>query len=370
MSAAPTGLARDSYVSEAIFEAEVRRIFLQQWMFVAHESQLARPGDFVVDEVAGESFVVVRDGAGQVHALLNTCRHRGYRFCEAAQGYVRRFVCPYHQWTYDLDGHLVHVPGSPNGHHLDYTEWGLHRAHVEVWHGLVFVSLAESPPPPLTPALDVLAADMVPARPEHLREALCESYEVEANWKVLLENYLECYHCRGQHPELCASMALDAMYATTAGWTGPYLGGSTPLKPGHVTMSLDGRLVSTPLGDYASLDELPDGLGGGFVIVPLLSRLICHADHMIVHVLRPVDVRRSRWETRWYVAADAVEGVDYDVEALTAVWCATNRQDIPLCEGTYRGVRSRRFVPGPLHPERESAVRAALDLYEELMAEA
>jgi Rieske 2Fe-2S family protein len=355
-------------VSEEIFEAEVRRIFLRQWMFVAHESQVAGPGEFVADELAAESFVVVRDDAGDLHALLNTCRHRGHRLCEEAQGSVQRFRCPYHQWTYGLDGRLVHVPGSPDGQHFDYADWGLQRAHVEVWHGLVFVSLAESPPPPLTPALEVLAADMVPARPERLREAFRESYDVEANWKVLLENYLECYHCRGQHPELCSSMALDAMYSTTAGWTGPYLGGSTPLKPDHVTMSLDGRLVSTPLGDYADLDELPDGLGGGFVVVPLLTRLICHADHMIVHLLRPVDVRRSRWETRWFVAADAVEGVDYDVEALTAVWRATNRQDIPLCEGTYRGVLSRRFVPGPLHPERESAVLAALDVYRELMA--
>jgi Rieske 2Fe-2S family protein len=337
-------------------------------MFAAHESQLAAPGDFVVDEVAGESFVVVRDEDARLHAFLNTCRHRGFRFCEEAQGSVRRFVCPYHQWTYALDGALVRVPGERSGVRIDYDDWGLHRAHVEVWHGLVFVSLAETSPPPLRPALDELAADMVPARPEHLREAFRESYDVDANWKVLLENYLECYHCRGQHPELCSSMALDAMYATTADWTGPYLGGSTPLKPGHKTMSMDGRLVSKPLGDFADLAELPDGLGGGFVIVPLLTRLICHADHMIVHVLRPVDVRRSRWETRWFVAADAVEGVDYDVGELTAVWRATNSQDIPLCEGTYRGVLSRRFVPGPLHPERESAVHAALDLYVEMMA--
>ena len=121
------------------------------------------------------------------------------------------------------------------------------------------MSLSESPPPALTPALETLAADMVPARPEHLREAFRESYDVEANWKVLLENYLECYHCRGQHPELCSSMALDAMYATTAGWTGPYLGGSTPLKPGYTTMSLDGRLVSKPLGDYAELESSQTG---------------------------------------------------------------------------------------------------------------
>ena len=124
----PTGLPREAYVSEDVFEAEVRRIFLRQWMFAAHESQLAAPGDFVVEEVAGESFVVVRDDAGSLQAFLNTCRHRGFRFCEEAHGCVRRFVCPYHQWTYGLDGRLLHVPGTAAGDHFEYGDWGLHRA--------------------------------------------------------------------------------------------------------------------------------------------------------------------------------------------------------------------------------------------------
>ena len=126
-------------------------------------------------------------------------------------------------------------------------------------------------------------------------------------------------------------------------------------------MSTDGELVAPLLGD---------GADSGFAIVPMLTRLICHADHMIVHLLRPVDVGHSRWETRWFVADTAVEGVDYDLEKLTGVWRTTNRQDIALCESAARGVRSRRFVPGPLHAEFESAVAATLELYLELMAEA
>ncbi len=361
-----TTLPRASYASEEVFDVEVKRIFLRQWTFVAHESQVAAPGAYVTDEIAGESFILVRDDNGALHALLNTCRHRGHRLCDDASGSARRFVCPNHQWTYNLDGRLSHVPGPPA--QLDLSDWGLHRGHVEVWHGLVFVSLADSAPPPLTPALDAFASDMIRAHPERLKEAFRESYAIAANWKIVLENYLECYHCRSNHPELCGSMALDAMYATTDGWSGQYFGGATPLKPGHRTMSIDGGLVAPPLSDEVMADGSTAG-DSGFGIVPMLTRLICHADHMVVHLLRPIDARHTRWETRWFVSDTAAEGVDYDVDELTAVWRTTNRQDISLCESADRGVRSQRFVPGPLHPQFESAVAATLDLYRELMAE-
>jgi Rieske 2Fe-2S family protein len=361
-----TTLPRASYTSDEIFEAEVQRIFLRQWTFVAHESQVADSGDYVTDEIAGESFIVVRDDDGVLHALFNTCRHRGHRLCDDTRGSTRRFVCPYHQWSYHLDGRLSQVPGPPA--ELDLAEWGLHRGHVEVWHGLVFVSLSESAPSPLTPALDAIASPMTQARPERLKEAFRESYTIAANWKIVLENYLECYHCRSNHPELCSAMALDEMYATTDGWSGQYFGGATPLKPGHFTMSIDGRLVAPPLSDPAMLDRSTPG-DSGFAIVPMLTRLICHADHMIVHLLRPIDVGHARWETRWFVSDTAEEGVDYDVDQLTAVWRTTNRQDISLCESAARGIRSRRFVPGPLHPKLESAVASTLDLYRQLMTE-
>jgi len=360
-----TTLPRTSYTSEDVFEVEAQRIFLRQWTFVAHESQVAVPGAYVTDEIAGESFVLVRDDAGALHALFNVCRHRGHRLCDNASGSARQFVCPYHQWSYHLDGRLSHVPGPPP--QVDLAEWGLHRGHVEVWHGLVFVSLSDSAPLPITPALDAFASDMRQARPERLKEAFRESYAIAANWKIVLENYLECYHCRNNHPELSAAMALDAMYATTDGWSGQYFGGATPLRSGHRTMSIDGALVATPLSDEVMLDGSTVG-DSGFGIVPMLTRLICHADHMVVHLLRPIDARHTRWETRWFVSNTAVEGVDYDVDKLTAVWRTTNRQDISLCESADRGVRSRRFVAGPLHPKLESAVAATLDVYRELMA--
>ena len=118
----------------------------------------------------------------------------------------------------------------------------------------------------------------------------------------------------------------------------PFKTRSTPLKPGHLTISRDGGLVSTPLGDFADLDVLTSGLGGGFMIVPFLTRIICHVDHVIVHVVRPIDAGRTRWVTHWYVNDRAVAGVDYDVDELTHVWRTTNRQDVALCEGAQLGV--------------------------------
>src|SRR4026209_791893 len=126
-------------------------------------------------------------------------------------------------------------------------------------------------------------------------------------------------------------MALDAIYTTTDGWSGQYFGGATPLKSGLRTMASDGGRLAPPLNGETTFHE-SSICDSGFGIVPMLTRLICHADHLIVHLLRPIDVRHTRWETRWFVSDAAVEGVDYDVEALTAVWRTTNRQDISLCE--------------------------------------
>jgi Rieske 2Fe-2S family protein len=354
-----TLLPRSYYTSDDVLSLENDRIFRRQWTLAAHTSQIPKAGDFVVEEMAGESLIIVRGDEGEVNAFFNVCRHRGYQFCEQARGSAKRFVCPYHQWSYGRDGSVLHVPGAADGEFFDYADWGLHRAHVEVWHGLIFVAVGETAPAPLGPVLDEKAAGMIPGRPERLKEAFRETIEVETNWKVLLENYLECYHCRGSHPELCNSMSIDASYESTAGWTGEYFGGSMPMKPGIKTASMD--------GEWAELEEIPDNVGGGFGIVPWLTRVICHVDHMLVQLMRPVGVSRTQWQTRWFVRDDAVEGVDYDLERLTEVWRATNREDIGLCEGTFRGVQSSRFVSGPLHPQREAAIRSALDTYMSMM---
>ncbi|WP_167338311.1 aromatic ring-hydroxylating oxygenase subunit alpha [Paraburkholderia oxyphila] len=362
-----TILPRDYYVDEKIFEKEFEKVFSTQWTYVGHVSQVARVGDYFLDNIAGESIVVVRESADRISAFHNVCRHRGHHLCSSESGNVRRLTCPYHFWSYGLDGNLLNVPGSKDGANFDYNDWPLKRVNLEVFHGFIFACLSEQPPASLVEKFSAVSADLETVKTESLKEVGRESYEIHANWKTLLENYLECYHCQGSHPTLCQSMDLQAMFRGTDEWQEPYFTGKVPLRPGVKTVSMDGQLVSKPLGDLQKLDEVPEGFGTGFGIVPLLSRVLIHADHVVVHAMRPLDVGRVKWETRWYVGSDAVEGTDYRAANVAAVWSATNKEDAALCQGAYNGVRSRSFTPGPVDDSRESAIPAALRAYLELM---
>lgn len=373
LSANPTNqplrlLPRRFYVDPGIFEQEQDRVFARQWQFLGHVSQISNSGDYFIEDLCGESVLVVRGSDGKVHGFLNHCRHRGHRLCGDASGHARSFTCPYHQWTYSLDGALLRAPGNPDGNIFDYADWGLHRVRVEVWHGLIFGWLSETAGPSLASCLAFDEDAFRRLDAAKVKEIYRESYDIASNWKVLLENYLECYHCLGAHPELCVTMDVQATYANTGGdWRSQYFSGLLQLRPGMKTGSMDGALVSKPLGEFAEASELPDGYGTGFGIVPTLTRVIFHVDHAVVHAMRPVDVSHVRWQTFWYVRQDAVEGVDYEVDRVTEVWRRTNVEDISLCEGAYQGVRSRRFMSGSLDPVREAAIPAALETYRELM---
>ncbi len=358
-----TTLPREYYVSDEVFEREVDRIFFRQWLYAGHMSELPNQGDYKRFHVAGETVVLVRGEGDTVHGFFNVCRHRGYAFCEQETGNARRFVCPYHRWTYNLDGSLAAAPAMRDGDVFDYADWGLHRVHVGVWHGLVFMCLSRDEPEPIAEVLERVAPELALAQPERLKVAAQKAYTVEANWKLMLENYLECYHCVGAHPELCVTLDLkqqDLDLASARSVESEYNNAVAPLKAGAKTLSIDGDLVSTRL-------PVGDGFSAGFSIQPCLSRVMVHVDHGVTHTIRPVDTHRLVWTTQWLVHEDAQEGADYDVERLTNVWDATNCEDIVLVEGAHRGVRSRRFRPGPLAPTKEPAIRAALATYLRLM---
>ena len=366
-----TTLPRDYYLSAEIFEQERERLLTRQWHYAGHISEVPGRGDYIVIDLLGESIVIARGEEGAVHAFLNVCRHRGHPVCQAPKGSVRRrFVCPYHQWTYDLDGRLRHAPSVDDGSYVDYADWGLHTVKVEVWHGLIFVCLGEPITASASVSLDEAAPELYRLEPERLKQVHAVSYEIEANWKVLMENFQECYHCKGSHPELCVAMDLKEMLRVTVSQrpVSEFYGGGTPTKPGVKSLSSDGEYVSSPLlGEFGRGTAVPEGFDAGFAIQPMLTRGIFSPDHATIHTLRPIDATHVRWISRWLVQEDAREGVDYDLERLTAVWRATNEQDLSLVEGAFRGVQSRRFVPGPLSTSREWALNACLTLYLQLM---
>ncbi|MGF7160166.1 Rieske 2Fe-2S family protein [Rhodoligotrophos appendicifer] len=365
-----TALERSSYTSPGIFDLEMERIFRKQWLFAGHVSQVREPGHFIVEQVCGESVVIVRETENQIGAFLNVCRHRGHPLVQETSGTIANFTCPYHHWSYTLGGSLRRAPGMADGTVFDYSDFSLQRVQTEIWNGFIFIWLGIEDAPALAALLRSGDGDFKRVSPERVKEVFRESYDIQANWKVLLENYLECYHCAGSHPELCVSMDVTATYASTGSdWTGAYFSGGLQLRPGMMTASLDGRLVSKPLGEFASIDarDLPAEFSAGIGIVPALTRLMFHIDHGVAHSMRPIDVEHVRWETRWYVSEDAVEDRDYRLADVTDVWKRTNAEDISLCEGAYSGVKSARFVPGPLHPQREAAIISALAEYNTLM---
>jgi phenylpropionate dioxygenase-like ring-hydroxylating dioxygenase large terminal subunit len=365
-----TSLSRAHYTSPEILEQELERIFRRQWLYFCHVSELRGAGAYVNREMVGENVVVVRGGDGTIHAFLNVCRHRGYRVCPLGSGQIRTFVCDYHRWSYALDGSLLGAPTMPDGSFFEYGDWGLHRVHVDVWHGFVFVSLADDRPADIAECLNgIPEADRLSVvEPERVKQVHVVVHEFACNWKILMENYLECYHCRSTHPEVCRISDLDQQYARPVSDAREFFGLAVPLKQGVKTFSTSGEFVCKRLlGGFGRNEEVPDGFGAGFVIQPAMSSVLFHADYGLIHELRPLGTDRVQFTNRWFVHEDAEQGSDYELDSLIDLWEVTNRQDQERCEGVQRGVQSRRFVPGPNSLAREQQIRSALLTYLELM---
>jgi phenylpropionate dioxygenase-like ring-hydroxylating dioxygenase large terminal subunit len=359
------GLERIFYTDERVFEYDLERIFKRYWLFVGHESRIPKAGDFFIYEIARESLIIIRGQDGAVRALFNVCRHRGSRVCTEPEGHVKRLVCPYHAWIYENDGRLAHARAMFDD--FDKANHGLEQAHVRVWNGLIFISMAREPIDfdQVDRALSPLLA------PYHLSDtkiAARSTYLVNANWKVLAENFRECYHCGIAHPQYCRAVAgvtvlpsdLENITATEIlnhREEGPvasdravrlrpgrwYLTTPYPYRDGFVTESLDGKPVAPPLGEMAG--RSPEIVGT--VIWPTLDSETS-PDYAALMRVTPRAVTTTEVEMNWLVRADAREGVDYDVERVKGFWKATGEQDWQIIEDTQAGVTSDRYRPGPL----------------------
>ncbi len=188
-------LEQPFYVDQAIFALDMERVFRAGWLFAGHSCEIKKPGDFFTYDVAGDSLIVIRQDDGSVRALFNVCRHRGSRICTETSGHAKCLMCPYHQWTYDRDGRLLHNTWMPDD--FDKSAFRLEQAHAQVVSGLIFVSLTREPPEfepndDLTKLLDKQGV-------ENAKVAYTETYDIAANWKLVIENQRECYHCPAKH---------------------------------------------------------------------------------------------------------------------------------------------------------------------------
>jgi len=372
-------LPRAYYTDPAIFELDLERLLLRHWFCAGHVSSLRASGDFFLVDMGRESVIVCRAADDVIHALLNVCRHRGSRVCVTRSGSAAGggFTCPYHAWSYGLDGRLRAARQMPAS--FDKDRAGLRSLAVRVLEGLIFVSFAADPP-----ALDDAARALADAAGTHgwaqAKVAHRASFTINANWKLAIENYMECYHCQPAHAEFARrhvyarparqgaaieqaarerSAALGISIRDVDGYGLNARFGQesvavlrSALLDGHVTAAADGRQLAPLMGRFPACD----GSSTYFDIGPV-SDFLAYADHGMIYRFIPRSVDLTEMEVLWLVDAKAEAGRDYDVERLSWLWTVTSVEDKQIIERNQEGVNSRYYEPGPYSLQEEYAGR-------------
>lgn len=378
-------LPQPFYNDAALFELDMREIFEKEWLFAGLACEIPARGNFFTLDIGHNPVIVVRGAGGAIHAFHNVCRHRGSRLCAGAKGKVAKLVCPYHQWTYETDGRLLFA-GNDMGADFRLADHGLKPVHVKSAGGYIFVSLADTPPA-FDEFPEALARYLAPYDMDNVKVAVESTIIEQANWKLVIENNRECYHCSGSHPELLNSLqefddtddprATPAYRALVArkqaewdaqgiAWQLARFGRRnrmtrTPLLDGTVSMTIDGKpACSRLMGRIQSAD-----LGSLRILHLPNSWNHFMGDHALAFRVLPLGPQQTMVTTKWLVHKDAVEGVDYDPEHMRKVWDATNDQDRVLAEENQRGINSRAYQPGPYSETYEYGVIDFIDWYAE-----
>lgn len=323
------------FTERAVLELELRALFGARWIALARESDLPAAGSFLTHELGGERILIVRDEAGSLRAFYNVCRHRGARLVDETSGRLRSGIaCPYHAWVYGFDGKLRRAPRMDPGRPLG--ELGLATMPLAVRAGFVFVNLGGAPiDAPALPDLSRFGLD-------RLVRARRLVYEIACNWKIVCENYSECYHCPGVHPQLdrLSDLSGEGFEDEPS-----YNGGPMQLRPGIDTLSTSGRSVWPRLHDAPVEGR---ALIHYWLLYPNLM-LGVHPDYLLTHRVWPLGVDRSRIDCEILVRPEAASAADFDPREVAEFWDLTNRQDWALCERVQAGVASRGYRPGSYH---------------------
>jgi Rieske 2Fe-2S family protein len=352
-------LAREYFTSEEIFRAERERIFHRSWLLAGHVSQLARPGSYFLFELDQESVIVLRGHGeqaeeppgGEIRAFHNMCRHRGSRLCQEPAGTLGRAIqCPYHAWTYGLDGALRGAPNMNQVAGFERADYPLRPVAVENWEGFLFVSLA-SEPAPFAESLGALVGKFGQWRLPELRSVHQTVYEVDANWKLFFHNYSECYHCPTVHPHLNKLTP----YRNTQNDLdeGPVLGGAMWMTNPEGSMTMHGGRCGPA---FAGLSEEERGRVYYYTLFPS-AFLSFHPDYVLVHRAQSQGIGRTRILCDWFFHPEAIAAPGFDPQPAIDFWDLTNRQDWELCANAFRGVVSLAWQPGP-YSELESQLAA------------
>ena len=371
-------LPQKLYVGEQAFAFDTQIMLPSVWLYACTVAHIKKPGDWFLFEMADNSVIVLRGRDGAVRAFFNSCQHRGARICEAQRGSSPKLICPYHQWTYKLDGSLL---GARNmGPEFDKSTINLTPVAVENIGGLIFICLTDTPPPIDRVKADI-AVQIAVYDLEHCKIAVQDDLIENANWKLVMENNRECYHCDANHPELISCLGNSGfgkglpedgnaeasteahLLAKRAEWAALGIDhdlvefpdgwwhriARLPLVDGAVSQTMDGKVASTKLiGPF----ETPETSSLSIWTQPNSWHHFC-CDHVVTFSLTPLAADKTLLRTSWLVHEDAVEGVDYDPANLSAVWQATNRQDGYLSALNHQGIRTDGYRQGPYAPEEK-----------------
>ena len=365
------------YSSQEVFDLDMAAIWTKHWLFVAAAAEVPEPGDFVTVDVGPSSVIIVRDDDEEVRAFHNVCRHRGSRILDDPCGSVGNLVCPYHHWTYDVGGRLLHAENQPAT--FDRSRFGLKPVHVRNVGGLVFICLAAEPPADFDDVAARIEPYLAPYQLGRTKVAHQVDLIEQGNWKLVMENNRECYHCDG-HPELLTAYfplhgytaedvpprlrrVWDRFEKATAALAASCVRQNFPVegmrelddRPTGFMIShapLDGAGKSYTAGGEAvcgkRLGVIADDAFGDFHLhLQPNSWFHMLSDNAVVFTVLPLGPDRTFLRTTWLVHEDAEEGVDYDVPTLTHVWNATNTQDSAYVERAQRGVEDPGYEPGP-----------------------
>ena len=368
------GLAGAFYTDRSVYQLDLERIFRRHWHCVGHHSLIPNGGDFFLVDIAGETLVITRGDKGEVHAFLNVCRHRGSLICTEPAGRVARLTCGYHAWTYGLDGALIAARLMP----ADFSKKdnGLHRCHIRVFYGFIFVNLSDQEPVDF----DASFGDLAPYLDFHgfadAKIAYSRSYPTAANWKLVVENFVECYHCAPAHPEFCSMHPPEALVAFGAGpssgpadavekylpalraWEQRAAALGRPIgtvddgpESSHLRLLLqrtireeyesetqDGRPASSLMGKRLGFDQ-----GRMYLSFSPFSQLVATNDFAVLFVFSPRGTMQTDVDLYWLVDAKATR---VEVEKMIWGWDQTTKQDQLITENNQAGILSKHYRPG------------------------
>jgi phenylpropionate dioxygenase-like ring-hydroxylating dioxygenase large terminal subunit len=362
------------YCDDAVFEADMREIVSRKWLVAGHVDRVRRKGDYFLFKVGRESIIVVRSDETTVSAFYNVCRHRGSLICTEPSGHLTRLTCPYHAWSYGLDGALLAARLMPDD--FSRAQNGLHRCHVRVFHGFIFVNLTDGEPADF----DSTFGDLAPYLDFHgfadAKIAHGQSYPTTANWKLVVENFVECYHCAPSHPEFTSmhppealiafgagpssgpADAVDAYLPTLKAWEKRAAALGRPLgtiddgpesthlrlllqrtiREGYDSETEDGRPAAPLMGKRVAFDQ-----GRMYLSFSPFTQLVATNDFAVLFQFAPRSTLATDVDLYWLVDGKAKQ---VDVPKMIWGWDRTTQQDKIITENNQAGILSTRYRPG------------------------